>query len=530
MTVARLGCRAQFGLDSVPIEVQVHLSAGLPQFNIVGLASTEVKESRERVRSALTHSGFSLPAGRITVNLAPADLPKDSGRFDLSIALGVLWASGQLTELPANFQFLGELGLGGELRPVRGALPTAIAVQRQGGRLVAPRGNATELALMPQQESIKLANTLTEVCEWCRRQAHLPSPSKALLMDPATAESVTPVSGDALLLDDVIGQTLGKRALEVAAAGEHSLLFVGPPGCGKSMLARRLPTLLPVPNAEERMQIAMMASLATHTPTATALSQHPDRFLNRPFRAPHHSASANAMIGGGTRPMPGEISLAHRGVLFLDELPEFDRRVLEALREPLESGTVAVARVGLRWEFPAQFQLIAAMNPCPCGYLGSSRRACRCRPQEVARYRARLSGPLLDRIDLRVALQSEDGLNTADRTGRVAGSQPLSDLSASNNSTTRERVAAARHLQQQRQGKSNSHLAAKDIESIGLASSARIALQRIAAKRSLSLRSQHRVLRVARSLSDLQSPHSTQPIDVAHIAEALQLRQAFEDD
>lgn len=525
MGVASLGCRAQFGLDSIPIEVQVHLAAGLPQFNVVGLAATEVKESRERVRAALVQSGYTLPPGRITVNLAPADLPKDSGRFDLTIALGILWASGQLPEPAVVGEFLGELGLDGALRPVRGALPTAMAIERSGCRLIAPQGNAAELALMSQSESVRVAGTLADVCAWWRGEADLPTPA-TFLKDQACDKDIyhkefSPEGLSDLSLDDVIGQALGKRALEVAAAGEHSLLYVGPPGCGKSMLARRLPSLLPPPTEEERLQIAMMASLTSSTLISDYAFERQKECFSRPFRAPHHTASANALIGGGSRPIPGEISLANGGVLFLDELPEFDRRVLEALREPLESGTVAVARVGVRWEFPARCQLVAAMNPCPCGYFGSALRECRCRPQEVARYRARLSGPLLDRIDLRVSLHAVNSAKSENHT-RVEGQM--------NTVAVCERVAAARRLQQQRQGRSNCQLAAKDIEQMGIAQEARSALQRLAVRRALSLRSQHRILRVARTLSDLQNPDSTAPITTSHVAEALQLRQALESD
>lgn len=526
MSLSRVRCRAQIGLDSIPVEVQVHLAAGLPQFNIVGLAATEVKESRDRVRSALNHCGFSLPPGRITVNLAPADLPKDGGRFDLAIALAILVAAGHL---PArgedSHEFLGELGLAGELRAIRGALPAALAVHRCGRQLIAPCDNEAELALLPAG-SLQIATDLMEVCAWWRDGQGLRAPGAGRGSGRATDASSTPEESDALQddprldvaqLDDVQGQSLGKEALQVAAAGGHSVLFVGPPGCGKSMLAHRLPGILPALTDQERLQVAMVASLLP--PALAGMSPHTR--WQRPFRAPHHSASANAIIGGGSRVMPGEISLAHGGVLFLDELPEFDRRVLEALREPLETGSVAIARVGLRIEYPARFQLVAAMNPCPCGFFGSSARECKCRPQDVARYRARLSGPLLDRIDLRVGVQ----VPNAQSDRRVAG-----DCSAYSQTAVRERVAAARSLQWQRQACANVDLLAKDIECMGISRSARAALHRISAKRALSLRAQHRILRVARTLADLQSPDCTQAIEHAHIGQALQLRQALEAD
>lgn len=515
MSVSRLWCRAQLGLESIPVEVEVHLASGLPQFNIVGLAATEVKESRERVRSALSHCGFALPPGRITVNLAPADLPKDGGRFDLAIALGILLAAGQLPAGPEQgHEFIGELGLAGEVRAVRGALPTAMAVQRAHHRLLAPRDNAAELALLPP-ELIRVARSLGDICAWWRNESELPTAVHACDLDASTPFAPA-LKSERLCLDDVQGQELGKRALEVAAAGEHSLLYVGPPGCGKSMLARRLPEILPPITDEERLQIAMMNSLSS---PALAISTARDG-IHRPFRAPHHSASANAIIGGGSRLMPGEISLAHGGVLFLDELPEFDRRVLEALREPLETGTVALARVGLRAEYPARFQLVAAMNPCPCGYAGTSRE-CRCRLHEVTRYRARLSGPLLDRIDLRVSLQPVPA---------SAAEQETATVSESRQTQICEKVATARALQLDRQGKTNANLTAKEIQSSGISLKAKAALQRIAAKRALSLRAQHRILRVSRTLADLQSPLLTQPIDFAHISEALQLRQALENE
>lgn len=517
MTVAKLRTRAQVGLESIPIDVQVHLAAGLPQFNVVGLAATEVKESRERVRAALSHCGFPLPPGRITVNLAPADLPKDGGRFDLAIALAILLAAGHLPlRAQDHHEFLGELGLAGEIRAVRGALPTAVAVHKAGRCLIAPSDNAGELALLAQN-SIRVAGSLMAVCAWWRGEAELP---QAELDAESLPRSLT--DDAAYRLDDVLGQTLGKRALEVAAAGEHSLLYVGPPGCGKSMLARRLPTILPPMTHAEQLSMAMVNSLSA--PALSAVAQTAG--ITRPFRAPHHSASASAIIGGGSRLMPGEISLAHGGVLFLDELPEFDRRVLEALREPLETGTVAIARVGLRAEYPARFQLVAAMNPCPCGYFATQIRECRCRPQDVSRYCGRLSGPLLDRIDLRVSLPAVMGTAVE----AAAEGSPSAEDAKTRQASLCARIAAARALQVSRQGKPNTRLLAKEIESMGISLKARAALQGIAAKRALSLRAQHRILRVARTLADLQSPETSQPISHVHVGEAIQLRQALESD
>lgn len=538
MTLARIACRAQVGLAAPPVQVEAHLGAGLPSFSIVGLAATEVKESKERVRAALVNSGFEFPAGRITVNLAPADLPKDGGRFDLAVAVAILVASGQLRprhDLVAT-EFLGELALDGALRGVRGALPAAAAAAQAGHDIVLPRCDAQGLMWLPGV-CAHAVGSLLEVCarlegrEWhgsAQPGAGAPHDGGADghaggHADAGDLDGVAPSASPAPAprLDDVCGQALGKRALQVAAAGGHSLLFVGPPGCGKSMLAQRLPMLLPPLVPQEALEVAMIASIA---PTATAVAgpeaavsavadaSHA-RTLPRPFRAPHHTASAGAIIGGGSDARPGEITLAHRGVLFLDELPEFDRRVLEALREPLESGRVAVSRAGQHAEYPAAFQLVAAMNPCPCGRAGGA--GCRCKPAQVERYRARLSGPLLDRLDIRVALAAVGEADLAEHRRRV----PCDDT------PLRARVAAARERQWQRQGCLNAALPAAGLEErLGLSPGVERLLAAARGPLALSLRARHRCLRVARSLADLAGSAT---VDEAHLAEALALRRGL---
>jgi magnesium chelatase family protein len=494
MSVATVASRALAGIEAPEVTVEVHLGPGLPAFHIVGLPDAEVREARDRVRAALNHTRFEFPARRITVNLAPAELPKDSSRFDLPIALGILASSGQLIPEGLNdLEFAGELSLTGELRAVRGALAMALSARAAGRAFVLPLENAPQAALA-EGARILPARTLLEVV------AHIAG--EAPLVEYLGEKGKEfPAYGD---FSDVKGQQQVKRALEVAAAGAHSVLMLGPPGTGKSMLAARFPGILPPLTQNEALEVAAIHSVSNAGFDAS-------RWGERPYRAPHHSASGPSLVGGGNLPRPGEISLAHHGVLFLDELPEFDRDVLEALREPLETGRVSIARAARQALFPARFQLIGAMNPCPCGHCGDRSGRCRCTPERIARYRGRISGPLADRIDIKLEVPAP---RESELVAPVAGESSAS---------IRSRVERARGIQVERQGKPNALLGTKEIDHHCQTDREGDQLLRHAlARLLLSARGYHRVLRVARTIADLAQKTS---ITAEHIAEAIQYRR-----
>ncbi|HEX6136588.1 MAG TPA: YifB family Mg chelatase-like AAA ATPase [Casimicrobiaceae bacterium] len=497
MTVAVVQSRALAGVEAPLVSVEVHLAGGLPGVRIVGLPDAEVREARDRVRAALQNAQFEFPARKVTVNLAPADLPKESGRFDLPIALGILAATGQIPAASLErYEFAGELALTGELRAIRGALAMVLSARRDGRAFVLPASSAAEASLV-RDASVHPARSLLEVCAHVTGRQPLPALAAAAPGACATGPD----------LADVRGQPHGKRVLEIAAAGFHSLLLIGPPGTGKSMLAQRLPPLLPPMREDEALEAAAIASLAGQFRL--------ERWRVRPFRAPHHTASAVALVGGGGIPRPGEISLAHHGVLFLDELPEWDRRTLEVLREPLESGVIHVSRAARQSTFPAQFQLVGAMNPCPCGWLGHTSGRCTCTFDQVRRYRWRVSGALYDRIDMAIEVPAvpADALAMS-QAGLRAGETSVD---------VRSRVIEAHAAQHARQGKANARLHAAEVgEHCRPTAEAQTLLGQAMARLALSARAYHRILKVARTIADLAG---SVEVTAAHVAEAIQFRR-----
>jgi magnesium chelatase family protein len=497
-------------LQATEVLIEVHLSNGLPAMNMVGLAEMAVKESKDRVRGAIVNSHFDFPIRRITINLAPADLPKEGSRFDLAIAIGILAASDQININAKNIllqqlEFYGELALGGELRPIKGILSSAIEAKKNNKILIIPKQNAPEATLI-KGLTIYYAEHLLQVCAFLNGKQDLP---QATITQPVKQQKHNCFS-------DIKGQQQAKRAFEIAAAGSHSLLLSGPPGSGKTMLSSRMPGILPPMTDDQAQESAAIRSISGEN-----VDSH--NWGIRPFRSPHHTASGVALVGGGSNPKPGEISLAHYGILFLDELPEFNRHVLEVLREPLESGTISISRAIRQVKYPARFQLIAAMNPCPCGYYGDEKNHCRCSTEQRQRYQSKISGPFLDRIDLYVELQALSHDELCQPSGRDINKESKSE----NSLQIQKRVCIAREKQLQRRNKSNSLLSGKEIEQdCHLDSAGMQLLGQAMNKLNLSARAYHRILRVARTIADLDNKHNnTHHLAMHHLSEAIRYRK-----